>query len=232
MALIVRIDVDRPYGKSPVGRHLLSRLSSDLWLPRIDSFGYLKELQVILEMLNKRNARSYVFFRRCTLPSERIMQLIDDGQHQIGVHLENSRSFRTFFQEKQLIERHIGKTVWALSKHGSGTAKYGYRHHVPYEPERYIDWARRSQMKVFFGNLEDPSIRPSNGTNGFVAFPSAFWLEPAWRDTSLFPVDWLSHEARKSDVVLLLHPENVLEKSELTEEFARLVAELPTKIIS
>jgi hypothetical protein len=87
-------------------------------------------------------------------------------------------------------------------------------------------------MKVFFGNLEDPSIRPNSGVNGFIAFPSAFWLEPDWRDTSLFPVDWLLSEARKSDVVLLLHPENVLEKPELAEEFARLVAELPTKILS
>jgi len=232
VALIIRIDVDRPYGKSTLGRHLLSRLSSDLWFPRINSFGYLKELQVILEILNKRNARSYLFFRRCTLPSERIMQLIEDGQHQIGVHLENSRSFETFFQEKQLIERHTGKTVLALSKHGSGAGKYGYRHYAPYEPERYIDWARLSRMKVFFGNLEDPSIRPSKQANGFVAFPSAFWLEPDWRDTSLFPVDWLLSEARKSDVVLLLHPENVLEKPELAEEFARLVAELPTKILS
>ena len=232
MALIVRIDVDRPYGKNPLGRHLLSRLSSDLWFPRVNTFGYLKELQVILELLNKRNARSYLFFRRCTLPSERIMQLIEDGQHEIGVHLENSRSFETFFQEKQLIERHTGRKVFALSKHGSGKAKYGYRHHAPYEPERYIEWARQSQMKVFFGNLEDPSIRPNNGVNDFIAFPSAFWLEPDWRDTSLFPVDWLLREARKSDVVLLLHPENVLEKPELTEEFARLVTELPTKILS
>ena len=67
------------------------------------------------------------------------MRLIDDGQHQIGVHLENSRSFETFFQEKQLVERHTGKTVSALSKHGSGAAKYGYRHNAQYEPERYID---------------------------------------------------------------------------------------------
>src|ERR1043166_8227338 len=110
------------------------------------------------------------------------MQLIEDGRHEIGVHLENSRSFETFFQEKQLIERHTGRLensrsfetffqekqlierhtgrkVFALSKHGSGKAKYGYRHHAPYEPERYIEWARQSQMKVFFGDLDRKSTR-------------------------------------------------------------------------
>ena len=48
MALIVRIDVDRPYGKHPGYRHVLSRLSSDLYFPRIESCGYLDELKWML----------------------------------------------------------------------------------------------------------------------------------------------------------------------------------------
>ncbi len=36
MALIVRIDVDRPYGKQGFVRHVASRISSDYFLPRMD----------------------------------------------------------------------------------------------------------------------------------------------------------------------------------------------------
>ena len=183
MALIVRIDVDRPYGREPLLRHVLSRLGSDLYFPRIESLGYLRELEVILRMLNGVGAKAYIFFRRCTLPSESILGLIAAGGHEIGLHLENSRSYECFANEKSMLERHIGKSVVALSKHGSGEAKYGLHHYAPYEPDNYIPWARRSGMKLFLGNLEDPSIRPSEDATGFRAYPSAFWLEPAWRDT-------------------------------------------------
>ena len=67
MALIIRIDVDRPYGKQPILRHMLSRLSSDFYFPKIETLGYLKELRIILQILNERNVRAYIFFRRCTL---------------------------------------------------------------------------------------------------------------------------------------------------------------------
>src|SRR5262245_56849340 len=96
MALIVRIDVDRPYGKTPFLRHVFSRLGSDIYFPKIDSFGYLRELHVILQLLNELNARAYIFFRRCTLPSDSILKLIDDGGHEIGLHLENSRTLESF----------------------------------------------------------------------------------------------------------------------------------------
>ena len=39
MALIIRIDVDRPYGRQPVLRHVLSRLSSDLYFPQCSPSG-------------------------------------------------------------------------------------------------------------------------------------------------------------------------------------------------
>ena len=104
MALIIRIDVDRPYGKRPFLRHVLSRLSSDACLPRIEAFGYLKELKLMLQILNENQARSYVFFRRCTLPSQPVVRLLEQGRHEIGLHLEDSRSFASFAWEKQNLE--------------------------------------------------------------------------------------------------------------------------------
>jgi hypothetical protein len=231
MALIVRIDVDRPYGRRPFVRHLLSRISSDAFLPRIEAFGYLNELKQMLQVLNDNRARSYVFFRRCTLPSQPVLELLEQGRHEIGLHLENSRSFDSFTREKQNLERHVGKKVRAVSKHGSGGAKYGYHHRAAYEPEKYVQWARQCSMRLFSGNLEDPTIEPVNHDGSLAYYPSAFWLEPHWRDTATYTVDWLMREARKRDVIMLVHPENVLASTELTQDFKRAVANLETRIL-
>jgi hypothetical protein len=232
MALILRIDVDRPYGKSPVLRHLLSRGSSDLYLPKLEFFGYLEELKQMLEMLNRYGAQACIFFRRCTLPSKSIMRLIEQGSHEVGLHLENSRSWATFAKEKQNLERHVGKTVRAISKHGSGKGRYGFSHYAPYEPDKYVDWARRSGMQLFLGNLEDPTLRPTSYEDGLIAYPAGFWLEPHWRDTVQFPVEWLLEEAKTRDLVMLVHPENVLDSPSLTMDFKRVVSNLETKTLT
>jgi len=231
MALILRIDVDRPYGKHPLLRHFLSKLASDLWFPRIPSAGYLDELNSMLRTLNERAARAYVFFRRCTLPSPQTLELLRQGRHVSGLHLEDSRSFASFAAEKALIERHIRTPILAVCKHGSGKARYGYHHYAPYEPARYIEWARRAGMKLFLGNLEDPSIEPEHLDGDFVSFPAVFWLEPSWRDTTTFTVDWLISRAKIYDTVLLVHPENVLESAELTKSFMDLLSVVETKIL-
>jgi peptidoglycan/xylan/chitin deacetylase (PgdA/CDA1 family) len=230
MALIIRIDVDRPYGREPLVRHIISRLSSDLYFPAIEPLGYLRELGIILRMLNERRARAYVFFRRCTLPSPGILALIAEGGHEIGLHLENSRTLDTLVDEKRTLEAHIGGPVTAFSKHGSGGAKYGRRHYAPYEPEKYIGWAKQAGLKLFLGNLEDPSIRPTVDADGLRAYPSAFWLEPPWRDTKVFTIDWLMAEASSRDVVLLIHPENILASPPLMADFGRLLNSLEVNL--
>lgn len=231
MALIIRIDVDRPYGRRPLARHLLSRLSSDLYFPRIAALGFLTELETILTWLNSAGARAYVFFRRCTLPSSQALRLLEAGRHEIGLHLENSRSFADFQEETRMLERHAGRKILAVSKHGSGGAKFGLRHYAPYEPEAYIEWAREVSMRLFLGNLEDPTLEPTKAGGDFLAFPSAFWLEPSWRDVNKFSVDWLLNQGRRRDIVLLIHPENVLADANLTADFKKLVGTLESRII-
>src|SRR5215469_198801 len=230
MALIIRIDVDRPYGRRPFLRHCLSRLSSDLYFPRVERFGFLEDLAIMLSWLNEARARAHVFFRRCTLPSSSILKLLDSGRHEIGLHLENSRSLMTFLAERQIIERHVGRKVRVVSKHGSGGSKYGFHHYAPYEPEKYVDWAEHASMRLFLGNLEDPTLEPNSTKNGLVIFPAAFWLEPSWRDTRKFTVGWLLQQAKDKDVVLLVHPENVLGSPELVSDFRRLVGTLESRV--
>jgi hypothetical protein len=232
VALIIRLDIDRPYGKSPVHRHVLSRLSSDLYCPKVRALGYLQELEEMLRRLNEKSARAYVFFRRCTLPSANVMKLLEQGRHEIGLHLEDSRSFASFAGEKGMLERHIGRRVRAFSKHGSGGARYGYHHFAPYEPQRYLEWAHETGIRLFLGNLEDPTLPPKHEAGGVLNFPSAFWLEPHWRNTTAFTIDWLMTHAQNRDVVLLVHPENVLESPELSGAFNRLISGLETKIFS
>src|SRR5216684_3517665 len=160
MALIIRIDVDRPYGRRPLARHILSRLSSDLYFPRVAGFGFLAELRTMLDWLNREGARAHVFFRRCTLPSRSIIEILDSGGHEIGLHLEDSRSHERFLEEKQIIEWHAARKVMTISKHGSGGAKYGFHHYPPYEPEKYVEWAKLASMRLF-----RQSARPINGTH-------------------------------------------------------------------
>ncbi len=231
MALIIRIDVDRPYGKRPIARHLLSRLTSDLYFPRITRFGFLAELQRMLTWLNEERARAYVFFRRCTLPCKPILEMLEAGGHEVGLHLENSRSFTTFLEERKILERHVGKKVLAVSKHGCGGARLGFHHYAPYEPEKYVRWAQHASMRLVLGNLQDPSLGPMKVGDGLLHYPSAFWLEPPWRDSTKFTIDWLLDRARHHDVVLLVHPENVLAEPQLVADFKELISTLESRIV-
>lgn len=185
----------------------------------------------MVEFLNEAGVRSYVFFRRCTLPSQRLLDLLDRGGHQVGLHLENSRSFSTFMDETRRLERHARRKVFAVSKHGSGGAKFGRCHYAPYEPGKYVEWARRTSMHLFLGNLEDPTLDPEDAGNGLTVFPSAFWFEPQWRDTRRFTVNWLVEQARHRDIVMLVHPENVLSDDRLTEDFKTLIRTVEFRVL-
>jgi hypothetical protein len=185
----------------------------------------------MLGWLNGEGARAHVFFRRCTLPSRSIIEILDSGGHEIGLHLEDSRSLDRFMEEKRIVERHIARKVMCVSKHGSGGAKYGFHHYPPYEPEKYVEWAKLASMRLFLGNQQDPLMEPTNAGNGLLVFPSAFWLEPHWRDTKKFTVEWLLDHAQDRDIVLLVHPENVLADEGLVADFKRIIKTLESRIV-
>ena len=231
MALILRIDVDRPYGKVGLIRHVSSYLSSEYYFPRVPWLGYLDELKVILRILNERRKSAYVCFRRCTLPSPEVIELMRSGGHVFALHLENSRSFETFQRELLFLEDFLKTSVKTFSKHGSGKDKYGWNHFAPYEPEKYLKWAKQVNMELFMGNLEDPTLEPV--TDGpLVCFPAAFWLEPDWRDTKKYPIEWLLSEAKKRDVVMLLHPDNVVSDKQIMNELVIVLDNLPSELLT
>lgn len=230
MALIVRIDVDRPYGKQGLVRHVASRVASDYFLPRLKSLRYLEELKMILGILNANGRSAYVFFRKCSYPCDGVRELMTAGNHAYGLHLENSRNEQTFNEELQSLEQELGFTVTAFSKHGSGRYRYGLHHFAPYEPERYLPWAKQAGLKIFFGNLEDPRLQPVEDGE-LLFYPSAFWLEPQWRDQQRFSLDWLLREAVERDIVMLLHADNVASDPEIMREFRIAVEKLESAIL-
>lgn len=217
MPIIFRMDVDRPYGKSTLIKHIASKIGSEYYFPRITSLGFLADLHKVLYLMNEKHVRSYVFFRKCTLPCEETINLIDKGNHIIGLHLENSRSFDTYYAEIKFLETYLGREIVTFSKHGSGVHKYGIHHYAPYEPEKYIQWAKHSGMKVLFGNGEDPVLNSIQDWP-LLYYPSAFWLEPYWRDTQRFTIEWLIDESRKRDIVLLFHPDNITADDKLYKD--------------
>jgi hypothetical protein len=230
MAIIIRIDVDRPFGRRTIFHRSLSRVSSDLYFPKFKSLGYLNDLKKILMVLNKRQVRAYLFFRRCTIPSKEILALIGSGDHIVGLHLENSRNYHTFKEELNFLEMNLTIKISSFSKHGSGKHKYGIFHYAPNEPEKYIEWAKTIGLKAFFGNSEDPDI-PGFEENGLHIFPSAFWLEPYWRDTAKYSIDWLVENARKRDIVLLFHPDNVVPDHFLYHQLMMILKNVPHRVL-
>lgn len=226
MALIVRIDVDRPYGKQGFVRHVASRISSDYFLPRIQWLRYLHELKTILHILSANGKSAHVFFRKCSYPTPDVLT----GNHYWGLHLENSRSEESFTEELSALERRLGQKVVEFSKHGSGRLHLGRHHYAPYEPERYIPWAQQAGIKLFFGNLENPELPPQRD-GGLLFYPSAFWLEPFWRDKKKFPIEWLLEEAKARDVVMLLHPDNVTSDPQIMREFLMAVENLDSAVL-
>lgn len=224
------MDVDRPYGRQTLFRQTLSRISSDCYFPKIRTLGFLDDLGIILEKLNQINARSYIFFRKCSLPSPEIIKLIDDGGHIIGLHLENSRTYETFTNELKNLQIFLGRKVNTFSKHGSGKFKYGLHHYPSYEPEKYVEWGKKANMHIFFGNDQNPT-KTEYMDNGLHIFPSAFWLEPFWRNTAKFDRAWLEKEAHQKNIVILFHPDNATADSNIFNELSMILEKIPTTIV-
>jgi hypothetical protein len=155
---------------------------------------------------------------------------MDEGGHQFGLHLENSRFAETFNEELLCLEGMLGRSVTGFSKHGSGRLHLGRHHYAPYEPEKYLPWGKDAGMKYFLGNLENPELRPVQDGE-LLYYPSAFWLEPHWRDKKRFPLEWLLREAAERDIVMLLHPDNVTSDAEIMREFVVAVEKLETTVL-
>lgn len=221
MGLILRVDVDKPYGHSNLFCKIISKISEDFWFPRI-SFIYLFHLKNFLEYCNKNNVKGFFYHRMCTTPSLQIFNLLIEGNHKIGFHAENTRSLDTFQNELEKFKSDtLCKTCDSFSKHGSGTYKLGRNHFPPYEEEKYLEWAEHLQIKFPFGNGIAENKDDFKPENGF--YKNMFWIEPEYRSKKLSTVDEIIEISKNQDVPVLIHPCNFYTFKEVRHEFERLV---------
>ncbi len=223
MSLILRVDVDKPYGNASLTRSIASKLSEDYWFPdRIYKTRYLIHLAEFLGLCNKENIAGHIYFRMCTVPDEKIVELVKKGGHRIGFHAENTRSLETFSAEWNDFEEVVSpEKVSSFSKHGSGTLKLGKQHYAPYEPEKYKDWAMELNTRFYFGNGICKSIDDLIPKNDF--YPNMFWIEREYRDNSFSGFDQLLKIAKNKDVPVLIHPCNYERSRVVANDFKELI---------
>ena len=87
------------------------------------------------------------------------------------------------------------------------------------------NYAKQSNLKYFLGNKENPDEREMI-KDGILYFPSAFWLNRNYREDK-FTIDWLAEESINRDIVVLVHPMDVVAGTELmVREYERMLDRL------
>lgn len=222
MALILRVDVDKPYGHHKLWRKVLSKIAED-YLPKLPHFpGYLSHLREFINYCNQNSVSGIFFHRLCTVPDKQTKDLLCKGNHEIGLHLEDSRTQDTALREYQQFKRLVPNLdIRYFSKHGSGTYKLGKYHEPSYKPDLYRKWSKELPISLHSGNAILKSISALPNPGGFQS--AIFWVEMDYREESLRSVDLAISLAQKRDVVVLVHPSNFVTDPKTRMEFCSLV---------
>ena len=183
-------------------------------------------------MLNARKARGYVFFRRCTRPSKAIVDLIAGGW---------SRN-RPASRELALLRYFPGRE--GIPRRGTSDRPFS-RSRSMAPAERSMDFITslrmnrrntfrgqsRAECGSFWGTSRtQPSPAPWMRRR-FRAYPAAYWLEPAWRDTNRFDQSWLLAEARDARRGVADASGERPGRAALLPQFEELVSSLETRIL-
>lgn len=223
MALILRVDVDKPYGHSNLIRKVASKIAEDYFpIPIVGSFKYLSHLVEFLEYCNAQHVSGFIYHRTCTAPNKKVIELLKSGGHKICFHAENTRSFETFSRELNSFKEKVNPlAVESFTKHGSGELKLGKYHYPLYEPEKYKDWSAKAGIGFYFGNgicKNENDLYPENSF-----FPNMFWMERAYRNPDFSDLQKLLDAAKKKDVVVLIHPCNFHSFKIVADDFKHLI---------
>lgn len=221
MPLILRVDVDKPFGSSSLSRRIISKLRENAWFPPLGFLGYDHTSRRFAGYLHEKGIPAIFFFRLCTIPPKIHFREYLTLGHIAGLHAENTRTDATFLDE---IERFKQKTgldrIVCFTKHGSGVYRLGRRHHAPYEEDKYRRWDRQYKIRFPFGN----GMISSNHWREGAFFTEMFWMHPSYRDTETFTVDWAIAQAKEATLGILIHPENYYAIPRVKHDFDRLIA--------
>ncbi len=216
--IYIRIDVDKPFGKKNIIPKILSKLREDYYFPLIKPL-YLKGLEEIVKSLNENNIIAHIYFRNCTYPLPKQIELLNKGKHIIGFHAENTRNINTFKNEISTFSKKINTNIASFTKHGSGTYKLGKNHYPKYEPNKYQNWAKKLNLKFPFGN----KIITNKSNNKTSFFENAFWIEQHYRHPSFNTLNQLIDYAKTNEVVVLIHPSNYQQNKKVKNDFNLLI---------
>src|SRR4051794_32862875 len=95
MPIVLRLDIDKPYGRSNLSSKLLSKVKENYLFPSLDALGYLRDLAAFLVLLNEKKIRAMSYHRICTAPNPAVTELLRNGGHLFGLHAEDTRSIET-----------------------------------------------------------------------------------------------------------------------------------------
>ncbi|MGV3599483.1 MAG: hypothetical protein ACO1PI_16595 [Bacteroidota bacterium] len=222
MALILRVDVDKPYGRHTLLRKVLSKIKEDYFPALPIKAGYLSHLKQFITFCNQHRVSGHFYHRISTAPDAETLNLQAKGGHITGLHLENSRSKETLKSELEELQRKVnGLKVDTFSKHGSGTYKLGKYHYAPYEPLKYKMWAKELGLKYFSGNGIAEKPEDLEDVDGY--YENLFWVEPYYRSPNFNKLADVVATAKNKDVVILIHPCNYLADKQTKEDFEMLV---------
>lgn len=223
MPLVLRVDVDKPYGRATLKERLLSKVREDYWFPAVSSIGYLIHLKRFLVFLSKEGIKAHIYFRRCTLPPRRwLEESLLDG-HMLGLHAENTKNYDTFKKELEEVQAHFFPIkISSFTKHGYGNWKGGRSHFPFYEPDKYLKWSESFGIPFLFGNgmVNEPS--EFSGQNRF--YPSMFWINELHRDCERFTLQWAVDTAKESNVIVIVHPANFMAVEQVENDMRKLVS--------
>lgn len=201
MAVLLRVDVDNPYGWSNLYLTLLNRFSNKWrWFPKIEAMGYLWHLRKFVDDINDRGIKATFFFRRITVPKN----LDPFADHELAFHAVKTDTYEHFKRDLSKVSLMCRRKLNGFSKHGSGIDKLASWHTAKYEPEKYLKWAALEGLKYFSGNGENP-CEQMKFVNGIRFYPSAFWVNQEHR-AKRFTVNWLADECQNRDIVVIIHP--------------------------
>ncbi|MDL5048283.1 hypothetical protein QQ054_19945 [Oscillatoria amoena NRMC-F 0135] len=222
MSLILRVDVDKPYGRHTLLRKIFSKIKEDYFTEFPVKIGYLSHLKQFIEFCNKNKVQGHFYHRICTAPDIETLALQAEGKHIVGLHLENSRSKETLKAEVDKLQQKVnGITINSFSKHGSGTYKLGKHHYPAYEPQNYKRWADELELKYPSGNGTAEKAEDLYALDGY--YENLFWIEPYYRSSKFNRLEDVVAAAKNSDVVVLIHPCNYLADKQTKDDFERLV---------
>lgn len=223
MPLVLRVDVDKPFGRANFKEKVLSKVREDYWFPAISSIGYLYHLKRFLSFLSVNEIRAHIYFRKCTLPPNSWLDESILDEHMLGLHADSTRNFNTFKKELEEVQAYFSpRKLTSFTKHGSGKWKGGRNHYPLYEPDKYLQWSKTLSIPFLFGNriVEEPSEFYCHDQ----FYPSMFWINNLHRDCERFTLQWAIDVAKENNVIVIIHPANFVACEQVRDDMRKLVS--------